>query len=63
MSNASEVRRADRSMSHDATLKSLQEGYCGLCSRPLLIPDLSYLRNAEHREILVSGLRLAAGEP
>jgi hypothetical protein len=50
-------------MSHDATLKSLQEGYCGLCSRPVLIPDLSYLRNAEHREILVSGLRLAAGEP
>src|SRR5262249_50562684 len=27
------LRRADRSMSHDATLKSLQEGYCGLCSR------------------------------
>src|SRR5215813_2249955 len=27
MSNASEVRRADQSMSHDATLKSLQESY------------------------------------
>jgi hypothetical protein len=27
MSNASEVRRADQSMSHDATLESLQEGY------------------------------------
>src|SRR5215475_4805793 len=27
MSNAPEVRRADQSMSHDATLKSLQEGY------------------------------------
>ena len=63
MSNAPEVRRADKSMSHDATLKSLQEGYCRLCSRPLPIPDLSYLRNAEHREILGSGLRLVAGEP
>ena len=30
---------------------------------PVLIPDLSYLRNAEHRELFVSGLRLAAGEP
>jgi len=29
MSNAPEVRRADKSMSHDATLKSLQEGHCG----------------------------------
>ena len=49
-------------MSHDATLKSLQEGCCGLLTT-IAIPDLSYLRNAEHREILVSGLRLAAGEP
>jgi len=29
---------------------------------PLVTPDLSYLRNAEHRELLLSGLRLAAGE-
>jgi len=29
MSNAPQMRRSDRSMSHDATLKSLQEGYCG----------------------------------
>jgi Flp pilus assembly protein TadD len=28
----------------------------------LVIPDTSYLRNAEHRELLLSGLRLAAGE-
>jgi len=27
-----------------------------------MIPDLSFLRNAEHRELLLSGLRLAAGE-
>jgi TolB-like protein len=29
---------------------------------PVLVPDLSYLRNAEHRELFLSGLRLAAGE-
>ena len=29
---------------------------------PLVIPDASYLRNPEHRELLLSGLRLAAGE-
>jgi len=29
---------------------------------PVVIPDLSFLRNAEHRELLLSGLRLAAGE-
>jgi TolB-like protein len=29
---------------------------------PLVMPDASYLRNAEHRELLLSGLRLAAGE-
>jgi len=29
---------------------------------PVVIPDASYLRNAEHRELLLSGLRLAAGE-
>ena len=28
----------------------------------LVIPDASYLRNAEHRELYLSGLRLAAGE-
>ena len=28
----------------------------------LVIPDVSYLRNAEHRELYLSGLRLAAGE-
>ena len=28
----------------------------------VLIPDVSYLRNAEHRELLLSGLRQAAGE-
>ena len=28
----------------------------------VVIPDLSHLRNAEHRELFVSGLRLAAGE-
>jgi adenylate cyclase len=29
---------------------------------PVMIPDGSYLRNPEHRELLLSGLRLAAGE-
>jgi TolB-like protein/class 3 adenylate cyclase len=29
----------------------------------VVIPDTRYLRNAEHREFLLSGLRLAAGEP
>ena len=28
----------------------------------LVIPDASYLRNPEHRELFFSGLRLAAGE-
>ncbi len=29
---------------------------------PVVIHDPSYLRNTEHRELLLSGLRLAAGE-
>jgi adenylate cyclase len=29
---------------------------------PVVIPDVSYLRNSEHRELYLSGLRLAAGE-
>jgi hypothetical protein len=29
---------------------------------PLVIPELKYLRNPQHRELLLSGLRLAAGE-
>jgi hypothetical protein len=28
----------------------------------LVAPNASYLRNAEHRELFLSGLRLAAGE-
>ena len=28
----------------------------------VVVPDVSYLRNAEHRELYLSGLRLAAGE-
>jgi hypothetical protein len=28
----------------------------------VVIPDASFLRNPEHRELLLSGLRLAAGE-
>ena len=28
---------------------------------PGVVPDVSYLRNSEHRELLLSGLRLAAG--
>ena len=29
---------------------------------PVVIPDAHYLRNAGHRELLLSGLRLAAGD-
>jgi TolB-like protein/DNA-binding winged helix-turn-helix (wHTH) protein len=29
---------------------------------PIVVPDASYLRNPEHLELLLSGLRLAAGE-
>ena len=29
---------------------------------PVVIPDASHLRNPEHRELLLSGLRLATGE-
>jgi tetratricopeptide (TPR) repeat protein len=29
---------------------------------PLVVPNASYVRNAEHRELFLSGLRLAAGE-
>ena len=29
---------------------------------PVVVPGVSYLRNAEHRELYLSGLRLAAGE-
>jgi TolB-like protein/class 3 adenylate cyclase len=29
---------------------------------PLVVPDASFLRNPEHRELFLSGLRLAAGE-
>jgi hypothetical protein len=29
---------------------------------PEVMPDLSHMRNADDRELLLSGLRLAAGE-
>jgi hypothetical protein len=29
---------------------------------PVVIPDPSFLRNPEHRELFLSGLRLAVGE-
>ena len=29
---------------------------------PVVMDEASYLRNTEHRELLLSGLRLAAGE-
>jgi len=29
---------------------------------PVVIPDLSYLRNAEHRELFITGLKLVVGE-
>jgi hypothetical protein len=29
---------------------------------PLVVPNASFLRNPEHRELFLSGLRLAAGE-
>jgi len=34
-----------------------------LCAvAPAVVPNTSYLRNPEHRELLLSGLRLAMGE-
>jgi hypothetical protein len=33
-----------------------------LAITPVLINDVTYLRNPEHRELFLSGLRLAAGE-
>jgi adenylate cyclase len=29
---------------------------------PLVVPELNHFRNPEHRELILSGLRLAAGE-
>jgi len=29
---------------------------------PVVVPDASFLRNPEHRELFLSGLRLAVGE-
>jgi hypothetical protein len=29
---------------------------------PVVVPDADYMRNSEHRQLLLSGLRLAAGE-
>ena len=29
---------------------------------PVVMPNVSYFRNSEHRELYLSGLRLAAGE-
>jgi hypothetical protein len=31
-------------------------------SRLIEVPDTNYLRNPEHRELFLSGLRLAVGE-
>ena len=29
---------------------------------PIVVPELNQFRNSEHRELILSGLRLAAGE-
>jgi hypothetical protein len=29
---------------------------------PIVTPDVSFIRNLEHRELFLSGLRLAVGE-
>jgi hypothetical protein len=29
---------------------------------PVVVPDASFLRNPEHRDLFLSGLRLAVGE-
>ena len=44
----------------EGTLERLKRGVRAISS--VVIPDLSYLRNAEHREPFLSGLRVAAGE-
>jgi tetratricopeptide (TPR) repeat protein len=49
---------------HMGRLDEAQEVVTKLCAiTSVVIPDASYLRNAEHRELWLSGLRLAAGEP
>ena len=48
---------------HMGRLDEAREIVAGLRAiTPVVIPDASYLRNPEHRELLLSGLRLAAGE-
>jgi hypothetical protein len=37
-------------------------GYAASLLSPVVVPDVSYLRNPEHLEFLLAGLRLAAGE-
>ena len=47
---------------HMGLLEGSQEILARLSAiTPVLIPDVSYMRNAEHRELYLSGLRLAAG--
>jgi adenylate cyclase len=48
---------------HMGRLDDAREAVARLRSiTPIVVPDASYLRNPEHRELLLSGLRLAAGE-
>lgn len=48
---------------HSGRLREAQEMVTELRAiTPVVISDMSFLRNAEHRELLLTGLRLAAGE-
>jgi TolB-like protein/class 3 adenylate cyclase len=48
---------------HMGRLDDAREIVARLCAiTSIVIPDASYWRNAEHRELYLSGLRLAAGE-
>jgi adenylate cyclase len=48
---------------HLGRLDDAREMVERLCAvTPTVMQDTSYLRNPEHRELLLSGLRMAAGE-
>jgi hypothetical protein len=48
---------------HTGRLDDAREIVTKMCAiTPVVIPDASFLRNPEYRELLLSGLRLAAGE-
>jgi hypothetical protein len=58
----SEDREVDRLKGADFARRALEVAGDFRAITSAVIPDASFLRNAEHRELFLSGLRLAAGE-